>query len=125
MRYATQIMSYAGPPMGSIVGKHGDIMAAIYSDLAGKVVLVTGGASGIGAAIVHRFAEQQSVVLFFDIKADAGAALARELTQQGRRAYFSAVDLTDTPALQAAIARARATHGPIEILINNAAHDER
>ena len=100
-------------------------MAAIYSDLAGKVVLVTGGASGIGAAIVRRFAQQKSVVLFFDIKAGAGAALARELTQQDLQAHFAAVDLTDTPALQAAIAQARATHGPIDILINNAAHDER
>ena len=100
-------------------------MAAVYSDLAGKVVLVTGGASGIGAAIVRRFAEQKSVVLFFDIKAGAGAALARELTQQDLQAHFAAVDLTDTPALQAAIAQARATHGPIDILINNAAHDER
>ena len=100
-------------------------MAAIYSDLAGKVVLVTGGASGIGAAIVRRFAQQKSVVLFFDIKAGAGAALARELTQQDLQAHFAAIDLTDTPALQAAIAQARATHGPIDILINNAAHDER
>ena len=100
-------------------------MAAVYSDLAGKVVLVTGGASGIGAAIVRRFAQQKSVVLFFDIKAGAGAALARELTQQDLQAHFAAVDLTDTPALQSAIAQARAAHGPIEILINNAAHDER
>ena len=100
-------------------------MAAVYSDLAGKVVLVTGGASGIGAAIVRRFAQQKSVVLFFDIKADAGAALARELTQHDLQAHFAAVDLTDTPALQTAIAQARATHGPIEVLINNAAHDER
>ena len=64
-------------------------------------------------------------MLFFDIKAGAGAALARELTQQDLQAHFAAVDLTDTPALQAAIAQARATHGPIDILINNAAHDER
>ena len=100
-------------------------MAALYSDLAGKVVLVTGGASGIGADIVRRFAEQKSTVLFFDIKTDAGAALARDLTRQGLTAHFAAVDLTDTPALQAAIAAGRGAHGPIDILINNAAHDER
>jgi D-xylose 1-dehydrogenase len=58
-------------------------MAAIYSDLAGKVVLVTGGASGIGAAIVRRFAQQKSKVVFFDINGDAGTALARELTGSG------------------------------------------
>ena len=55
-------------------------MAATDSDLAGKVVLVTGGASSIGEAIVRRFAEQKSVVVFFDIKVEEGARLARELS---------------------------------------------
>ena len=55
-------------------------MGAIYSDLAGKVVLITGGASGIGEAIVRRFAQQKSVVVFFDIKVDEGHRLARELS---------------------------------------------
>jgi len=50
-------------------------MAAIYSDLAGKVVLVTGGASGIGEAIVRRFAQQKSIVVFFDIKVEEGTGL--------------------------------------------------
>ena len=57
--------------------------------------------------------------------ADAGAALAQELTRSGHAAHFQQVDVTDIAALRAAIAQARATHGPIEILINNAAHDER
>jgi len=100
-------------------------MAAAYPDLANKVVLVTGGASGIGAAIVRRFAEQRSTVLFFDIQAATGAALADELTHAGRAAHFARVDLTDTKALQAAIADAGRRHGPIQILVNNAAHDER
>ena len=100
-------------------------MAAVYPDLANKVVLVTGGASGIGAAVVRRFAEQKSTALFFDIQADAGAALADELTSAGLAAHFARVDLTDTKALQVAIAEASSRHGPIEILINNAAHDER
>ena len=100
-------------------------MAATYSDLAGKIVLVTGGASGIGEAIVRRFAQQKSVVVFFDIKVDDGEKLARELTGEGLRAHFMKVDLTDIPALRAGIAEARKAHGPINILINNAAHDER
>jgi NAD(P)-dependent dehydrogenase (short-subunit alcohol dehydrogenase family) len=100
-------------------------MAAIYTDLAGKVVLVTGGASGIGEAIVRRFAQQKSVVVFFDIKAEEGARLARELTGQGLPAHFRQVDLTDIAALRAAIAEARKAHGTISVLVNNAAHDER
>ena len=100
-------------------------MAAIYTDLAGKVVLVTGGASGIGEAIVRRFAAQKSVVVFFDIKAEEGARLAAELTGQGLAAHFQNVDLTDVAALRAAISEARKAHGAINVLVNNAAHDER
>src|SRR4029077_402908 len=102
-----------------------DIMTATYSDLAGKVVLVTGGASGIGEAIVRRFAQQKSVVVFFDIKVEEGGKLARELTSESLRAHFMNVDLTDIAALRAGIAEARRTHGPINVLVNNAAHDER
>ena len=100
-------------------------MAAIYSDLAGKVVIVTGGASGIGEAIVRRFAEQKSIVVFFDIRAEEGARLARELSNQSLSAHFLNVDLTDIAALRAGVADARNAHGPVNILINNAAHDER
>lgn len=100
-------------------------MAAIYPDLAGKVVLVTGGASGIGAAISRRFAEQGSTVIIFDILHEAGEALAARLRGDGFSARFDRVDLTDIPALRAGIAQARAAHGPVQILVNNAAHDER
>ena len=100
-------------------------MAAVYSDLAGKVVLVTGGASGIGEAIVRRFAQQKSIVVFFDIKVEEGARLARELSSQGLRAHFLNVDLTDIAALRAGVADARKAHGPVNVLVNNAAHDER
>lgn len=100
-------------------------MGAVYSDLAGKVVLVTGGASGIGEAIVRRFAEQKSFVVFFDIKAAEGAALAREIVDGGGKAQFVAVDLTHTAKMQAAIAEIARTAGPVQVLINNAAHDER
>jgi D-xylose 1-dehydrogenase len=100
-------------------------MAAIYPDLAGKVVLVTGGASGIGAAIVRVFARQKSTVVLFDINEEAGMGLSRELSGQGLAAYFQRVDLTDIPALRAGVADACKAHGPTVILINNAAHDER
>ena len=100
-------------------------MAAIYSDLADKVVLVTGGAAGIGAAIVRRFAEQKSKVVFFDINTNEGHRLSRELSDRGLAAHFQQVDLTDIPALRAGVVKAREAHGAINILINNAAHDER
>lgn len=99
-------------------------MAAVYPDLKGKVVLVTGGASGIGAAIARRFSGQGSTVILFDILHEAGERLAQELRATGT-AHFQKVELTDIPALRAGIAEARKLHGPIEILINNAAHDER
>ncbi|WP_315719961.1 MULTISPECIES: SDR family NAD(P)-dependent oxidoreductase [unclassified Bradyrhizobium] len=100
-------------------------MAATYSDLAHKVVLVTGGASGIGAATVRRFAQQRSTVVFFDIKADEGRGLERELSGQGLSAHFQCVDLTDIAALRAGVAEARKAHGAINVLVNNAANDER
>jgi D-xylose 1-dehydrogenase len=100
-------------------------MAAIYSDLAGKVVLVTGGASGIGEAIVRHFAQQRSIVVFFDIKVEEGVRLAHELSDRGLDAHFLNVDLTDVVALRAGVTDARKAHGPINVLINNAAHDER
>jgi NAD(P)-dependent dehydrogenase (short-subunit alcohol dehydrogenase family) len=100
-------------------------MAAAYSDLARKVVLVTGGASGIGAAIVRRFAQQASRVVFFDIKVDEGRQLERELSDQGLSAHFQRVDLTDTAALRAGVAETRNAYGAINVLINNAANDDR
>jgi NAD(P)-dependent dehydrogenase (short-subunit alcohol dehydrogenase family) len=100
-------------------------MAAIYPDLADKVVLVTGGASGIGAAIVRAFARQKSTVVLFDINEEAGMGLSQDLSGQGLAAYFQRVDLTDIPALRAGVADACKAHGPTAILINNAAHDER
>lgn len=100
-------------------------MAATYPNLAGKVVLVTGGASGIGAAISRAFAAQGSTVVLFDILSDAGAALADELRRGGASVHFREVDLRDIAALRLAIEAVQDGLGPIEILINNAAHDER
>jgi D-xylose 1-dehydrogenase len=98
---------------------------AIYPDLANKTVIVTGGGSGIGEAIVRRFAAQGSKTAFIDIKQDESRALAGELTEQGRRVHFEHADMTDTAALRAAIGEIRKVFGPIQILINNAAHDQR
>jgi NAD(P)-dependent dehydrogenase (short-subunit alcohol dehydrogenase family) len=96
---------------------------AIYPDLTGKVVIVTGGASGIGEAIVRGFVRQGALVGIIDINAAAGARLSAELVAQ--RHHFARCDLRDIEALRAAVHEIRAALGPIDVLINNAAHDER
>ncbi len=100
-------------------------MAAIYSDLEGQVVLVTGGGSGIGEAIVRSFAGQKCKVAFIDIAREASEKLAGELAAKGHVIRFEHTDLRDIGALRQAISRIGETLGPVQILINNAAHDER
>ena len=100
-------------------------MAAIYPDLKGQVVLVTGGGSGIGAAVVRQFAAQQAKVAFIDIAVEPSRALARELESAGTPVHFEPCDLTDIPALQRSVAATAKLLGPIQVLVNNAAHDER
>ena len=97
-------------------------MGAIYPDLAGKVVIVTGGAGGIGEAITRAFIAQKARVGFLDIDVARGERLEAEL---GADARFVTCDLTHIPALKAAIQTVRDAFGPIDVLINNAAHDER
>jgi NAD(P)-dependent dehydrogenase (short-subunit alcohol dehydrogenase family) len=100
-------------------------MAAIYTDLEGKVVLVTGGGSGIGEAITREFAKQKAKVAFIDIAVEASQALVSALAAQGQQVHFEQCDITDITALKRAIAAIKAKLGPIQVLINNAAHDER
>ena len=97
-------------------------MAAIYPDLAGKVVIVTGGAGGIGESISRAFAAQGARVGLLDIGQARGDALQSDL---GDSALFVPCDVTDIPALQSAIQSVRDRFGSIDVLINNAAHDER
>jgi NAD(P)-dependent dehydrogenase (short-subunit alcohol dehydrogenase family) len=98
---------------------------AIYPDLQGKTVLVTGGASGIGASLVRAFAEQGSRVGFLDRDVAAGEALMQALTAEGRHVLFVPVDLRHIEALRAGVEKVRETFGGITVLVNNAAHDER
>ena len=100
-------------------------MAAIYPDLEGKAVLVTGGASGIGASIVRAFATQKAKVGFLDIAREPAAKLAGELTSKGLSVHYEYCDLTKIDELRDAIDRVHASIGPIRVLINNAAHDDR
>jgi NAD(P)-dependent dehydrogenase (short-subunit alcohol dehydrogenase family) len=100
-------------------------MAAIYPDLNGKVVLVTGGGSGIGEAIVRAFTRQQAKVAFLDIAVAPSRALVEALASAGTPVHFEDCDLTDIPALKRAIASVKAKLGAVQALVNNAAHDER
>ncbi len=94
-----------------------------YAGLKDRTVLVTGGASGIGASLVAHFAAQGSRVGFIDTAIAAGEALVTALGHSAHVPVYACADLTDTAALQAAVARIRAQIGPITVLMNNAAND--
>jgi NAD(P)-dependent dehydrogenase (short-subunit alcohol dehydrogenase family) len=99
---------------------------ARYPSLKNKMVLVTGGATGIGEAFVRQFACQGSRVAFFDFQDEPGRALAEELAKEGcPRPEYLHCDLTDMAALQAAVAQVLARHPAVDVLVNNAANDQR
>ncbi|WP_375308497.1 SDR family oxidoreductase [Bradyrhizobium sp. A11] len=97
-----------------------------YAGLADRVVLITGGASGIGAAFVRAFAAQRARVAFLDIDAAAGKVLAAEVAAaSGTAPLFLPCDLLDIEALRAAMAEVRRSLGEAAVLVNNAANDQR
>jgi NAD(P)-dependent dehydrogenase (short-subunit alcohol dehydrogenase family) len=99
---------------------------ASYPSLKERTVLITGGGSGIGAAYVEQFALQGARVAFVDVAEDASRELIRSL--RGRCAYeplFLRCNVTDIDALQSAIRNISTKVGPIRVLINNAASDDR
>jgi len=91
-----------------------------YASLKGRTVIITGGASGIGASFVRAFAENEAKIAFLDLQEEAGRALASELGQM-----FVRCDLTDVDALRGALGEVRAALGPAAVLVNNAANDQR
>jgi NAD(P)-dependent dehydrogenase (short-subunit alcohol dehydrogenase family) len=99
---------------------------ATYPSLQGRSVFITGGGSGIGAALVRGFAAQGSRVAFVDIAVGPSQALVEAIAANGcPQPLFIECDLRDIEALRAAIRRAADAHGLITVLVNNAAHDER
>ena len=99
-------------------------MLAAYSDLNGASVFITGGGSGIGAALTEGFVAQGARVAFADI-IDASALCADLEARYGTAPLALRCDITDTAALCAAMEEAAAVHGPIRVLVNNAADDLR
>ena len=99
---------------------------AVYPSLRDRVVFITGGASGIGAEHVTQFAAQGAKVAFVDIADDAAAALVARIEAAGHPApLYRHCDLKDIAALQATIAEVGRALGPIGVLVNNAANDQR
>ncbi len=99
---------------------------AVYPSLRDRVVFLTGGASGIGAAEVAAFAAQGVRVAFADIADDAAAEVVGKARAAGHpEPYFQHCDLTDIAALRSAVAQAAERLGPITVLVNNAANDQR
>ena len=103
-----------------------DAEFAQYPSLKGKVVVVTGGATGIGESIVRHFARQGARVAFFDVQDAPGCALRDELSVSGcPTPLYLHCDLTDVPALQAAVKQVIAACGNVDVLVNNAGNDVR
>jgi NAD(P)-dependent dehydrogenase (short-subunit alcohol dehydrogenase family) len=99
---------------------------AVYPSLRDRVVFITGGASGIGAEHVTQFAAQGAKVAFVDIADDAAQALIAKIEAAGHpKPLYQHCDLKDIAALKAAIGEAGRRLGPITVLVNNAANDQR
>jgi D-xylose 1-dehydrogenase len=97
-----------------------------FTGLDGALVLVTGGAAGIGSAIVENFVHQGSRVVFLDIDAEAGEGLIARLTPgMNFNPEFVHADLRDLHLLKGTIESIQRRAGPVQILVNNAANDER
>lgn len=97
---------------------------AIYPDLAEVSVFITGGGSGIGAALTEGFLRQGARVAF--CQRSDGSAFCEAMEQRtGRRPLFLPADISDLVSLERALQAAADVHGPIAVLVNNAANDQR
>lgn len=96
----------------------------LFPDLSGVSVFITGGGSGIGAFLTEGFLRQGAKVAFVQ-RSDATGFCDEMEAATGQRPLFLPCDITDTSALQAAIAAVAAAHGPVTVLVNNAANDKR
>lgn len=97
---------------------------ATFHDLAGVSVFITGGGSGIGASLTSGFLSQGAKVAFVQ-RSDASEFCEEMLSEHGQSPLFLPCDITDITALRHAISTASEQHGPISVLVNNAADDQR
>ncbi|MCT8158904.1 SDR family NAD(P)-dependent oxidoreductase [Pseudoruegeria sp. SHC-113] len=97
---------------------------AIYPDLKGASVFITGGGSGIGAALTEGFLAQGAKVAFVQ-RSDATAFADAMEAKHGNRPLYLPCDITDIARLKACVAEAAEAHGPVTVLVNNAANDQR
>ncbi len=99
---------------------------ASYPSLSVRRVLITGGASGIGAALVRGFVEQGARVAFLDIQGEAASELVVQMAAAGLvQPRYWHCDLTDASALHAVVTEAIAALGGLDVLVNNAGNDQR
>lgn len=91
--------------------------------LEGKVVVVTGGAGGIGAALCRRFGTEGAVVAVFDLDGKAAGQVAADIRAAGGKAKACAVDISDPVRVNAAVAETEQELGAIDVLVNNAGWD--
>jgi NAD(P)-dependent dehydrogenase (short-subunit alcohol dehydrogenase family) len=99
--------------------------SAIYPSLKGKLVVITGGGSGIGAGMTEAFALQGARVVFLDVAETDSQALASELATLTPPPRFMLCDLKDLSALKSTLAKIMDEYGPVDVLLNNAANDDR
>lgn len=98
----------------------------MYQCLKNKTVLISGGGSGIGAAIVESFAKEDAKVYFVDVDVDASMHLVERLKTAGHeQVYFEHCDVTDLTTLKNVIANITSKEGAVDVLVNNAASDNR
>ncbi|GGB93777.1 dehydrogenase [Marinobacterium zhoushanense] len=100
-------------------------LKAIYPDLEGRSVLISGGATGIGQSLVEAFARQGAYTAFVDIDTEAGRVLEARLNADGYQTLFRPCDITEMRSYQSTIHEIADRQGPITVLINNAANDVR
>lgn len=96
----------------------------VFPDLKGASVYITGGGSGIGADLTRGFLEQGAKVAFVG-RSDASDFVDQVAEDTGNRPHFMQCDITDTARLKATISEASEAHGPVTVLVNNAANDKR